>query len=256
MNAEDAVYPSLRGRAVFITGGASGIGEAIVEHFAAQGARVAFVDIQDGPAQALCARIEAAGRPMPHYVHCDLRDIPALQAAIAEAAAAVAPFTVLVNNAAHDQRHAWQDVTVEYWEDRLAVNLRHQFFAIQAIAPMMQAQGGGSIINFGSLSWREMNGDMPGYTTSKAGIEGMTRGFARDLGGDNIRVNCVLPGWVATERQLALWMTPEHQSARLQAQCLKRKLYAANLARMVLWLAADDSRMCTAQNWIVDGGSI
>jgi NAD(P)-dependent dehydrogenase (short-subunit alcohol dehydrogenase family) len=256
MNAEDAIYPSLRGRAVFITGGASGIGEAMVEHFAAQGARVAFVDIKDQPAQALCARIAATGHPVPHYAHCDLRDIPALQAAIAGAARAVAPFSVLVNNAAHDERHAWQDMTVAYWQDRLAVNLRHQFFAIQAIAPMMQAQGGGSIINFGSLSWRERSGNMPGYTTSKAAIEGMTRSFARDLGPDNIRVNCVLPGWIATERQLALWLTPERQAERLQAQCLKQMLYPPDLARMVLWLAADDSRMCTAQNWIVDGGSV
>jgi NAD(P)-dependent dehydrogenase (short-subunit alcohol dehydrogenase family) len=255
MNDEYAVYPSLRGRAVFVTGGASGIGESIVEHFAAQGARVAFVDIQDEPARALCARIEAAGHPVPHYAHCDLRDIAALQAAIAEAARAVAPFSVLVNNAAHDQRHTWQEVTVEYWEDRLAVNLRHQFFAIQAIAPMMQAQGGGSIINFGSPLWRKLRGGLPGYITSKAAVEGMTRSFARDLGGDNIRVNCVLPGWILTERQMTLWATPEHLDFMMKVQCLGQKLFPPDVARMVLWLAADDSQMCTAQNWVVDGGS-
>jgi len=254
MNAHDAIYPSLRGRAVFITGGASGIGEAIVEHFAAQGARVAFVDIQDAPAQALCARIDAAGHPRPHYVHCDLRDIAALQAAIAEAAQAVAPFSVLVNNAAHDERHAWQDVTVAYWDDRLAVNLRHHFFAIQAIAPMMQALGGGSIINFGSASWHKRRGGMPGYTTSKGAIEGLTRGLASDLGPDNIRVNCVIPGQVFTARQLT-GLTAEYLAVRLKEQCLNQKILAPDIARMVLWLAADDSRMCTAQNWIVDGGA-
>ncbi len=254
MNAEDAVYPSLRGRAVFITGGASGIGESIVAHFAAQGSRVAFVDIQDEPARALCARLEAAGQPVPHYVHCDLRDIPALQAAIAGAARAVAPFSVLVNNAAHARHQAWQDATVEFWNDQLAVNLRHHFFAIQAIAPMMRAQGGGSIVNFGSASWHKMRGGMPGYTTSKGAIEGLTRCFARELGGDNIRVNCVIPGQVITERQLVRH-TPEYLAARLKEQCLNQQLHAPDIARMVLWLAADDSRMCSAQNWIVDGGS-
>lgn len=254
MNAEYAVYPSLRGRAVFVSGGASGIGESIVEHFAAQDARVAFIDIQDAAAEALCARLAAAGRRAPYYRHCDVRDIAALQGAIAQAAAAVAPFAVLVNNAAHDERHAWQEVTAEYWEDRLAVNLRHHFFAIQAVAPMMKAQGGGSIINFGSISWRKMRGGMPGYTASKAAIEGLTRCLARDLGGDNIRVNCVVPGQIMTARQLAK-LTPEYLAERLREQCLISKIEPPDVARLVLWLAADDSRMCTAQNWIVDGGS-
>jgi len=254
MNAGYAVYPSLSGRAVFVSGGASGIGAVIVEHFAAQGARVAFVDIQDEPAQALCARLAAAGHPRPHYVPCDVRDIPALRAAIAGAAVAVAPFSVLVNNAAHDQRHAWQDVTAEYWDDRLAVNLRHHFFAIQAIAPMMQAQGGGSIVNVGSISWHKMRDGMPGYTASKAAIEGLTRCFARELGGANIRVNCVIPGQIITERQMAK-LTPEYLAARLKEQCLNQKIFPTDVARLVLWLAADDSRMCTSQNWTVDGGS-
>ena len=254
MNSDFAAYPSLRGRAVFVTGGASGIGEAIVEHFAAQDARVAFVDIQDEPARALCARIGSAGHPVPHYVHCDLRDIPALRSAIAEAAAAVAPFSVLVNNAAHAMHQAWQEATVEFWDDQMAVNLRHHFFAIQAIAPMMQAQGGGSIINLGSASWHKRRGGMPGYTTSKGAIEGLTRGLARDLGPDNIRVNCVIPGQVITERQLRRH-SPEYLAARLKEQCLNQQLRAPDVARLVLWLAADDGRMCSAQNWIVDGGS-
>jgi NAD(P)-dependent dehydrogenase (short-subunit alcohol dehydrogenase family) len=254
MTQDDAVYPSLRGRAVLVTGGATGIGAAVVEHFAAQGARVAFLDIQDEPARALCDRIASAGHPVPHYAHCDLRDIAALRQAIAGAAAAVAPFSVLVNNAAHDERHAWQDVTVAYWEERLQVNLRHQFFAIQTVAPMMQRAGGGSIVNFGSISWRRATGGMPAYTSAKAAIEGLTRSFARDLGPDDIRVNCVIPGWVMTERQIALWLTPEGEADMLRGQCLKRKLYPPDLARMALWLAADDSRMCTAQSWVVDGG--
>jgi NAD(P)-dependent dehydrogenase (short-subunit alcohol dehydrogenase family) len=239
---------------VFVTGGGSGIGAAHVAHFAAQGARVAFVDIADEPSTALVAAIEKAGHPAPFFQHCDLRDIAALQAAIRTAGERIGPITVLVNNAAHDQRHKFEDVTVEYWDERQAVNLRHQFFAIQAVAPMMRAAGGGSIVNFGSVSWRSRQGGMPAYTTAKAAVEGLTRGMARDLGPDRIRVNCVIPGWVMTERQIALWLTPEAETKLIDEQCLKEKLAPDDLARMVLWLAADDSRMCTGQMWIVDAG--
>jgi NAD(P)-dependent dehydrogenase (short-subunit alcohol dehydrogenase family) len=249
-----ATYPSLGDRAVLITGGASGIGAAHVAHFAAQGARVAFVDIADEAAVELSSRLADAGHPKPLYQRCDLRDVAALQLAITELANELGPFSVLVNNAANDQRHAWQDVTPEYWDERLQVNLRHQFFAIQAVAPMMQSLGGGSIINFGSISWRNGQGGMPAYTTAKAGIEGLTRGMARDLGPDNIRVNCVIPGWVMTERQIELWLTPEAEAELMLRQALKAKLMPDDLARMVLWLAADDSRMCTGQAWVVDGG--
>jgi NAD(P)-dependent dehydrogenase (short-subunit alcohol dehydrogenase family) len=254
MQPTDAVYPSLADQAVFVTGGASGIGAAIVRHFAAQGSRVAFVDIQREAGAALAEEIGAAGRPKPLFLPCDLRDIAALQRAVAEAAATLGNFTVLVNNAAHDDRHDWRQVTVEYWEERLAVNLRHQFFAIQAVAPLMIAAGRGSIVNFGSVSWRVATGGMPAYTTSKAGVEGLTRSFARDLGGHGIRVNCVIPGWIMTERQRALWVTPEAERATLAAQCLKALLYPDDLARMVLWLASEDSRMCTAHTWHVDAG--
>jgi NAD(P)-dependent dehydrogenase (short-subunit alcohol dehydrogenase family) len=254
MHEGDAVYPSLKDRAVLITGGATGIGAAHVGHFAVQGARVAFIDIQEEPARALCDAIAAKGRPKPLFLKCDLRDIAALQAAIAEAAGRLGPFGVLVNNAAHDERHDWKTVTPEYWEDRLAVNLRHQFFAIQAVAPMMQAAKAGSIVNFGSISWHLAMGGMPAYTTAKAGIEGLTRSFAKDLGPDNIRVNCVIPGWILTERQKALWLTPEAERRTLEAQCLKRMLVPDDVARLVLWLAADDSRMCTSQLFTVDGG--
>lgn len=254
MQPSDAIYPSLRDRAVLVTGGAGGIGAAIVEHFAAQGARVAFLDIADAAAETLAARLEAAGYPRPLYVHADLTDIPDLRAAIASAADALGPFHVLVNNAAHDERHDWRTVTPEYWDQRLAVNLRHQFFAIQAVAPAMIEAGAGSIINFGSTSWRLGQGGMPAYTASKAGIEALTRSFARDLGPHRIRVNCVLPGWIMTERQLSLWVNPASEAVREAGQCLKDRLYPPDMARMVLWLAADDSRMATAQTWTVDGG--
>jgi D-xylose 1-dehydrogenase len=254
MSGEFAIYPSLRDRVVFITGGASGIGAEHVAQFAAQGARVAFVDIADDAAQALVSKVEAAGHPTPLYRHCDLKDIAALQAAIADVRRTLGPITVLVNNAANDQRHRFEDVTVDYWDERLATNLRHQFFAIQAVAPMMRAAGGGSIINFGSVSWHSLQGGMPAYTTAKAAVEGLTRGMARDLGPDKIRVNTVIPGWIMTERQISLWLTPEGERNLMQVQCLKEKLVPADVTRMVLWLASDDSRMSTAQLWVVDAG--
>ncbi|MDE2516018.1 MAG: SDR family oxidoreductase [Rhodospirillales bacterium] len=249
-----AIYPDLRDRVVFVSGGASGIGAEDVRQLAAQGARVAFVDIDADAAHALCAEIKATGHPEPFFQRCDLTDIPALQASIAAAASRLGPIRVLVNNAANDQRHAWQDVTPEYWDERLAVNLRHQFFAIQAVAPMMKQAGGGSIINLGSISWHAGAGGMPAYTTAKAGIEGLTRGMARDLGPDKIRVNCIIPGWIMTERQITLWLTPEGEENLMRNQCLKEKLGPIDIARMVLWLASDESRLCSSQLWVVDGG--
>jgi len=251
-----AVYPSLRDRGVFVTGGASGIGAEEVTQFARQGAKVAFVDIDDAAAAALIARLRAEGHAAPWYQNCDVTNIPALQAAIAEAAGALGSITALVNNAANDQRHRWQDMTAAYWDERMAVNLRHQFFAIQAVAPIMKAAGGGSIVNFGSISWHAGQGGMPAYTTAKAAVEGLTKGMARDLGPDGIRVNTVIPGWIMTQRQIDLWLTPEAETALLQSQCLKTKLVPADVARMVLWLASDDSRMCTSQLWVVDAGRL
>jgi NAD(P)-dependent dehydrogenase (short-subunit alcohol dehydrogenase family) len=215
---------------------------------------VAFLDIAQDAGTALAERLAGEGLQQPVFRVCDLRDIPALQRAISAAHDALGDFSVLVNNAAHDERHDWKDVTVDYWNDRIAVNLRHQFFAIQSVAPMMQRAGGGSIINFGSISWHLGQGGMPGYTSSKAAIEGLTRSFARDLGPDKIRVNCILPGWIMTERQLSLWLTPEAEADRARGQCIADRLYPADVARMALWLAADDSRMCTNQTWTVDGG--
>ena len=251
-----ALYPSLRDRAVFVTGGASGIGAAEVAAFARQGARVAFVDIADEPAAELCASLRGAGYPEPLFQHCDLTDIAALQAAIVAASEKLGPVTVLVNNAANDQRHAWQDVTPAFWDERMATNLRHQFFAIQAVAPMMKAAGGGSIVNFGSISWHTNQGGMPAYTTAKAAVEGLTKGMARDLGPDGIRVNTVIPGWIMTQRQIDLWLTPEAEKDLMRAQCLKEKIYPDDVANLVLWLASDDSRMCTSQMWVVDGGRL
>ncbi|HEY8290019.1 MAG TPA: SDR family oxidoreductase [Acetobacteraceae bacterium] len=251
-----AVYPSLRDRVVFVTGGASGIGAEEVTQFARQGARVAFVDIADDAAATLTDTLRSAGLPAPFYRHCDLRDIAALQSTIADAARALGPITVLVNSAANDQRHDYKDVTVEYWDERMAINLRHQFFAIQAVAPMMRGAGGGSIINFGSISWHTNHGDMPAYTTAKAAVEGLTKGMARDLGSDGIRVNTVIPGWIMTERQIKLWLTPEAEADLIRSQCLKTKLVPADVARLVLWLASDDSRMCSSQLWVIDGGRL
>jgi NAD(P)-dependent dehydrogenase (short-subunit alcohol dehydrogenase family) len=200
--------------------------------------------------------LRQAALPPPLFLPCDLRDIAALQAAIAEIGRRLGAITVLVNNAANDQRHGYEDVTVAYWDERMATNLRHQFFAIQAVAPMMRAAGGGSIINFGSISWHAGQGGMPAYTTAKAAVEGLTKGMARDLGGYGIRVNTVIPGWIMTQRQIDLWLTPEAEENLLRTQCLKTKLVPADVARMVLWLASDDSRMCTSQCWVVDAGRL
>jgi NAD(P)-dependent dehydrogenase (short-subunit alcohol dehydrogenase family) len=251
-----ATYPSLRDRVVLVTGGASGIGAAEVTAFARQGAKVAFLDVAEDAAAGLIEALRTEGLAAPLFLRCDLKDIAALQAAIAEIARQLGPIGVLVNNAANDQRHDYADVTVDYWDERMATNLRHQFFAIQAVAPMMRAAGGGSIVNFGSISWHTSSGGMPAYTTAKAGVEGLTKGMARDLGGDGIRVNCVIPGWIMTQRQIDLWLTPQAEADLMRAQCLKAKVMPDDVARMVLWLASDDSRMCSGQLWVVDGGRL
>ena len=249
-----AHYPSLRDKVVFITGGGSGIGESLVMHFCEQGARVTFVDIAERASRDLAARIGASGHRAPDFIPCDLKDITALRGAIAATASQHGPIRVLVNNAGNDDRHRTEDVTPEYWDDRMAVNVRHQFFAAQAVRPQMRDAGGGSIVNFGSITWMVGDGDCPGYVTSKAAITGMTRALAREFGPEKIRVNCLIPGWVMTERQVKLWLTPEGERQIDDRQCLKDRLYPPDIARMVLFLAADDSRMCTSQHFIVDGG--
>jgi D-xylose 1-dehydrogenase len=245
-----ARYPSLQDRIVLITGGASGIGAEMVAQFSAQGSRVAFLDFDDVHGKQLA---ELSGAL---FLHCDLRDIAALRAAVAEAAAQLGPVTVLVNNAARDDRHGLETVEPDYWDERMHTNLRHQFFCAQAVAPMMKAARQGSIISMGSVSWIKAQGGMPAYTTAKAAVHGLARGLARDLGPFGVRSNVVVPGWIFTERQEALWATPEAVASALERQCLGEKLYPPDIARMVLWLAADDSRMVTAQTFVVDGGSI
>jgi D-xylose 1-dehydrogenase len=251
-----ASYPSLEGRVAFVTGGGSGIGASIVEHLCAQRARVAFVDINRPVSETLVKAIAERGHPAPTFLPCDLRDIPALQSAIAEIRSRLGPIRVLINNAAHDERHTIERVTPEYWDDRFAVNLRHHFFAAQAVAPEMAAAGGGSIINFGSTSWMVGQGGMPAYLSAKAAVAGLTRALARDFGPMNIRVNAIVPGWIMTERQVRLWVTPEGERQIEERQALSGRLYAPDVARMALWLAADDSRMCSKQMYVVDGGWI
>jgi len=249
-----ATYPSLKGKSVFITGGGSGIGESLVRHFSAQGSRVAFVDIAEEASRQLVSSVSTEGCEPPLYLSCDLRDIEALRAAIASAADQNGPIQILCNNAGSDDRHQTEDVTVAYWDDRMAVNLRPQFFAAQAARPYMKAQGGGSIINFGSITWMVGDPDCPAYVTAKAAIYGMTRALAREFGPEHIRVNCMVPGWVMTERQMRLWLTPAGERQIEERQCLPSRLQPSDIARMALFLAADDSAMCTSQQFIVDGG--
>ncbi len=249
---EFAVYPSLKDKAIFVTGGASGIGADIVRAFAKQGSRVGFVDLDAGRGEALVRDLGNA----VHFEPCDLRDIDALRRAFAALKGRVGAAEVLVNNAARDDRHPWDAVTPEYYDERIAANLRHMFFAIQTVAPDMVVAGQGSIVNMGSNSWWEAGGGMPVYTAAKAAVHGMTRSFARDLGPYRIRVNTVVPGWVMTERQKELWVTPEKLEAQLKRQCLPDPIEPVFLARMVLFLASDDAAMCTANNFMVEAGSI
>jgi len=248
-----ANYPSLKDRPVVISGGASGIGASLVRHFAEQGARVGFVDIDAQAGESLAAELVAAGQVV-RFTRCDVTDIAAYQSAIAGFAEAHGDARVLVNNAAHDQRHDWSEVTPNYWDERMAVNLKHAFFAIQAVAPGMERAGGGSIINFGSISWMIMTPSIPLYETAKAAVHGLTRSMARELGRAAIRVNSLVPGAVMTQRQLDLWIKPEDLQAIEANQALSGHLTPEDCARMALFLAADDSRMISAQNFLVDGG--
>ena len=255
-NAQFARYPSLKGRAVLVTGGATGIGAALVEHFARQGARVAFFDVQDEPAQHLAALLGAEGCTVPLFLHCDLTDLAALEQAARQAIAALGTVDVLVNNAANDQRHTIEQVTPEYWDRSMAINLRPQFFMAQAVLPAMRAGGRGSIINMSSISWLIPSTGVPLYATAKAAIVGMTRTLAHELGPLGIRVNAVLPGAIATERQQQLWYTPEYKAEILASQALKFDILPDDVARLALFLAADDSRAITNQSYVVDGGWI
>ncbi len=251
---QPAIYPGLANKPVFITGGGSGIGAALTRGFAGQKARVAFVDVAEEESRALVRDIAEETGVTPLFIPCDIRDIPALQVAIEQIRREISDIAVLVNNAANDQRHAVEEVTPAYWDERMAVNLRPSFFAAQAVLPQMKRLGGGSIINFGSISWMIPQGGFPAYAAAKSAMHGLTRTLARDFGPFNIRVNCVVPGWVMTERQLKLWLTPEADAARAKAQCLPSRVMPEDIADMVLFLASDASLKCTAQDFTVDGG--
>ena len=251
--SDGATYPDLEGRSILVTGGGSGIGEAIVRAFAHQKAKVGFLDINKEASTKLAGELQKAGRAV-RFEFCDVTNVKALRAAIESLRRAQGPISILVNNAAHDERHKTEEVTEEYWDGRIAINLKHQFFAAQAVLPDMKQSGGGSIINFGSTSWMIGQGGMAAYTASKSAVLGLTRSLARDYGPFNIRVNAIAPGWIMTERQLSLWLTPQAEAELMQRQCLKRKLYPPDIAKFVLFLASDESSACTNQHYVVDGG--
>jgi len=258
-SARYAAYPSLAGRTVLITGGATGIGATLVAQFFAQGAKVGFIDIAQAAGNTLQQQLaeEAtlrAGTVAPHFVACDLTDIDALRQAIGQIRSRFGAIGILLNNAANDTRHTLESVTPQSWDAGIAVNKRHQFFAAQAVAEDMKQLGGGSIVNFGSTSWMLKQGGMPVYTTSKSSVQGLTRSLARDLGPFGIRVNTLVPGWVMTERQITLWLNDAARQDIARGQCINQLLQPDDIARMALFLAADDSAMCTAQDFIVDGG--
>lgn len=248
--ANAAIYPSLAGKRVIVSGGASGIGEGIVEAFVRQGSAVAFVDVLEG--EPLIERFADAAIP-PIFVHCDIRDCVDYGAKITQLIERLGGCDVLINNAANDDRHKVEDVTPEYWDERMAVNLKHQFFAAKAVIPAMRAAGGGSIINLGSISWHLGLEDLAIYQTAKAAIEGLTRSLAREFGRDAIRVNTIVPGNVQTPRQMK-WYTPEGEAEIVAAQCLDGRIQPSDVAAMALFLASDDSRYCTAHNYWVDAG--
>ncbi|MFT4056898.1 MAG: SDR family oxidoreductase [Novosphingobium sp.] len=248
-----ARFPSLAGKGVFVSGGGSGIGAALVEAFARQGAKVSFVDIAAGPSETLVASLDGTVDFTPRFVAGDLKDLDFVKAEVAAAHAALGGLDVLVNNAANDDRHALEDVTPEYWDERMAVNLRHLFFAAQAAVPFMEAAGGGVILNFGSISWHLALDQLSLYQTAKAAIEGMTRAMARELGERNIRVCAIVPGNVQTPRQ-EKWYTPEGEREILDAQCLKARVQPADVAALALFLASDDAQMCTGHEYFVDAG--
>ncbi len=251
-----ARYPSLEGRHVFITGGGSGIGRSLVEHFADQGARVSFVDIAADAAEAVADGVVARGLERPDFHRLDLRDTAALERLISGLGERRGPISILVNNAGNDDRHTLESVTEDYFDDRMAVNLRHQLFAAKAVAGQMKSLGGGSIINFTSITWTVGDGDCVCYVTAKAAVHGMTRALATELGPHNIRVNSITPGWVMTERQVELWLNEDGVRQLEDRQVLPGRVYPPDIARMALWLAADDSRMCSKQTFVVDAGWI
>ena len=249
--SNEAVYPSLNNKVVLVTGGGSGIGESITRSFIKQGAKVAFLDFNEKDSIKL---IKDLNTDNLHFEFCDLRDIEQLKNSIKKISSKFGPIQILVNNAARDDRHSLESITSEYFDERIATNLKHQLFASQAVVSDMEKNGGGAIINMGSTSWMIGQGGMPCYTTAKSAIQGLTRGLARDLGPKNIRVNCVVPGWIMTERQVDMWLTPESEKELMDRQCIKRKLFPKDIARFVLFMASDEASACSNQSFVVDGG--
>lgn len=250
---QPAIFPSLAGKTAYVTGGAGGIGEAISLAFARNGANVGILDIDDRSAEVLVTRLSSGG-VNARAVCCDLRDISALQSALASLKSALGPADILINNAAHDQRHDWRDMTPDYWDERMAVNLRHMFFAIQAVAPGMIERQSGSIINFSSTSWKLKMATLPAYTTAKAAVHGLTKSFQMELGKSNIRVNTVYPGWVMTKRQRELWFDEAGQKTLDEHQAMAGLIQPEDIANLVMFLSADDSRFCTGAEFTCDGG--
>ena len=253
---EIAIYPSLQNKVVVITGGASGIGENIVEHFIMQKSRVAFLDIEEKLGNNLVNKLENKYNLKATFIKCNLKNINEIRKSVQLIREQIGPIYTLVNNAANDERHDLDSVTPEYWDDRMSINLKHYFFTTQAVYKDMKKIGSGTIINIGSFSWMLAQGGMPGYTTAKSAIMGLTRTLARDLGEYNIRVNCVVPGWIITERQKKMWLTPEIEKKQLERQCIKRMLKPDDISKAVLFFASDQSSGCTAQNYVVDGGIV
>jgi D-xylose 1-dehydrogenase len=254
-DAPIATYPSLKGKVVLVTGGGSGIGAAITRRFVEQGANTAFIDIAVAPSKALVEKYSGPGRVL-HFEQADLKNIDSLRAAVAAVRDRLGPIDILINNAAHDERHALAEVTPEYFDDRIAVNLKHQLFAAQAVLPDMVAKKKGVIVNFGSTSWMLGRGGMPVYTAAKSAVLGLTRSIARDYGQHNVRCLAIAPGWIMTERQTSLWLTPEGETELMSGQCVKRKLVPDDMARVVLFFASDEAAVMTNQQYVADGGWI
>ena len=253
---EIAIYPSLKNKVVLVTGGAQGIGESIVEQFIKQQSKVAFLDIDEKAAENLVNKLKLEYKQTPLFIKCDLKDIDQLKNSISLVREKLGSISVLVNNAANDERHDIDSVTPEFWDDRMNINLRHYFFAAQSVDKDMKDMGWGTIVNIGSFSWMIAQGGMPGYTTAKSAVMGLTRTLARDLGVHNVRVNCIVPGWIITERQKKLWLTDEIKKNQLERQCIKRMLVPEDISKAVLFFASEQSSGCTAQNYVIDGGIV
>jgi NAD(P)-dependent dehydrogenase (short-subunit alcohol dehydrogenase family) len=248
------IYSDLKDKKVFITGGGSGIGASIVEHFCEQGSNVFFIDINEKSSNKLVSNCKNKKFSVPTFINCDLLNIKFLQNTISKIISDNGVIDILVNNAANDERHSIDEVTEEFWNERMNINLRHYFFTVQSVKKAMIENKGGSIINIGSVSWMIGQGGMAAYTAAKSGVVGLTRSFARDLGEFNIRVNSVVPGWVMTERQIEKWLTPESEADMMKKQCLKHKLMPSDIAKTVLFFGSDQSSGCTNQDYIVDKG--